>query len=199
MLPITGDQELLAQVAETMDGFLFTGGQDVSPGMYAAEPKVYCGGLCPSRDVLEKTLFPLIRKEQKPVFGICRGLQMINVLLGGTLYQDLAEELPESIPHKQDAPFNKPAHSVAVLPNTPLAQLTGEESILVTSLHHQGIDGLGEGLVPMATAPDGLVEAVYLPGSHFIQAVQWHPELIPHTNASKKLFAAFVEACKASR
>lgn len=110
------------------------------------------------------------------MFGICRGLQILNVVLGGTLYQDLKTQTGTEITHSMDKPYDRTVHEVNILPDTPLAALYGPGPLAVNSRHHQGIKGLAPALHAQAVASDGLVEAVYLPEYRFVQAVQWHPE-----------------------
>jgi putative glutamine amidotransferase len=124
--------------------------------------------------------------------GICRGIQFFNVLLGGSLYQDIPVELPNAISHAQKPPYDTHAHAVRLISESPLRKLIGKERIEVNSYHHQGINKLAKGLEVMALADDGLVEAVYMPVHPYVWAVQWHPELSLKDEASKKIFASFV-------
>ncbi len=197
MLPLTEDEALLDRLAETLDGFLFTGGQDVSPEVYGAAPLPCCSEVCPARDGMEAKLLERALARNKPVLGICRGLQFLNAALGGTLCQDLPTLRPSQVCHRQRPPYHLPAHSVTLVPGAPLAALLGRETLAVNSCHHQGIDRLSPRLLPMAEAADGLVEAVYLPERRFVWAVQWHPEFsYRHEESSRAIFRAFVGACK---
>ena len=138
---------------------------------------------------------PMVLEQGKPVLGICRGLQLINVALGGSLYQDLPTQHPSSVCHRQPAPYDQPIHLVELIPNTPLQKCLGKDELPVNSCHHQGIKELASGLQPMAYAKDGLVEAVWKPGSRFVWAVQWHPEFSHKVDEnSRKIFRAFVKA-----
>jgi putative glutamine amidotransferase len=197
ILPLTRDEGILRQLAGACDGFLFTGGQDVSPGLYGAEPAPFCGPVCEARDAMEKALFSIAVLEQdKPAFGICRGIQLFNTLLGGTLYQDLPTQLPEStLIHQQEPPYDRPVHRVNIKPGL-LHDLLGVDTLAVNSCHHQGIAELSPRLVPAAWAEDGLVEAVYMKDRPLVGAVQWHPEKALAEESSGKLFDAFVEACR---
>jgi putative glutamine amidotransferase len=133
----------------------------------------------------------------KPAFGICRGIQFFNALLGGTLYQDLGAQ-HKGIPplcHHQKQPYDKPSHTVNIRPGSPLRALLGADKIAVNSCHHQGVKDLSPELVCMATAEDSLVEAVYMPDRKFTWAVQWHPEYSLNDQYSQKLFQSFVTAC----
>ena len=196
MLPLTADKAALARLADTCDGFLLTGGQDVTPSVYGAAQTALCGETSPERDAMETELLALARAKDKPVLGICRGIQFLNAALGGTLWQDLPVEYPSEVNHHQTGAYDQPIHTVRLLPGTPLADLLGVDTLPVNSYHHQAIHKLAPGLAAMATAPDGIVEAVYEPGKRFVWAVQWHPEFSWKVSAeSRKIFAAFVSAC----
>lgn len=197
MLPLLTNAADAAQLATLCDGILFTGGPDVAPARYGEQTLPECGQIIPERDEMEALLFQAALAADKPVLGICRGIQAINVALGGTLWQDLPSQHPSSIQHSQPKPYDQPCHTVSVLPDTPLAGLLGEKEVEVTSRHHQAIKDLAAPLKAMAYSPDGLVEAVWMPEKPFVWGVQWHPESIYATSAaSQKLFAAFVAQCK---
>lgn len=196
MLPLTEEEAVLARLAAACDGFLFTGGQDVGPALYGGENPGRCAEQSPERDAMETKLLALARAQDKPVLGICRGIQFLNAALGGTLWQDLPAQCPSAVNHRQPAPYEAPIHTVQPLPGTPLAALLGDAPLAVNSCHHQGVRDLAPGLVPMARAPDGLVEALYEPGKRFVWAVQWHPEFSYRVSeASRKILGAFVGAC----
>jgi putative glutamine amidotransferase len=200
MLPLTSGEAALRRLAGLCAGFLFTGGQDVSPGLYGADVLPFCGRICEERDAMEKALFSMAVLEQnKPALGICRGIQIFNVLLGGTLYQDIPSQLSQSVlTHRQKPPYDQPAHTVSIKPGSPLHDLLGLDTLAVNSSHHQGIAGLSSKLTPMAQAEDGLIEAVYMKDKPFVWAVQWHPEMAPEEKSSGKIFSAFVKACVSS-
>lgn len=205
MLPLTTDSEILWNLAQTMDGFLFTGGHDVNPELYHEETMEVCGTLCKDRDTMESVLFQHVLQMDKPAFGICRGLQLFNVLLGGALYQDLPlqfqPETRSSIVHKQKPPYSQPVHQLKLAEGTQLHQILQTDSLRVNSYHHQGIKELAKPLVAAATAEDGLIEAVVMPNQRFFMiAVQWHPEFMyQEDEPSFKLFTAFVKACQGER
>lgn len=197
MLPLTAGEGALRQLTAACDGFLFTGGQDVSPTVYGAEKSPLCGETNPLRDAMETTMIKLILEADKPLLGICRGIQILNVTLGGTLYQHLPVEYPSTTEHHQTPPYDKPIHSVKITPNSPLEKLTGKHSLYVNSYHHQAIQTLAPTLKAMAYSDDGLTEAVYLPSARFVWAVQWHPEFNYKTDdSSMSIFKAFVDSCK---
>lgn len=194
ILPLTTEETTISQLAGQLDGVLFTGGHDVAPVLYHSTPIPECGTPCPMRDEMESLLFAEIMRLDKPCFGICRGIQIFNVLLGGTLYQDLPSQLPSNVQHQQSPPYSQPVHEITIVPNTPLHALLDVPATEVNSYHHQAICQLAPPLVAMAYAPDGLVEAVYHPNKHFCWAVQWHPEYM-HTHTSHLLFKTFVTSC----
>lgn len=197
MLPLTESEKTLQRAVQALDGFLMTGGPDVDPAYYGEETKPGCGEICPERDAMEMTLLGLLWDADKPVFGICRGLQMINVQRGGTLYQDIPTERPSDVGHRMEAPYDRTVHTVSILPDSPLYRLFGAETVGVNSSHHQAVKMLAPGLLPMAVSPDGLIEAIFSPEKRFYWAVQWHPErLWIKDESSRRLFAAFVNAAR---
>lgn len=197
MMPMTADNDTLSQLVTLVDGILLTGGHDVSPALYGEAKSTACGEPCVLRDEMEPKLLDLALAADKPVFGICRGIQLLNAALGGTLYQDLPTEYPSGVDHHMTPPYDRVVHSVRILPNTPLAALVGKETLGVNSYHHQAVKALSDKLLPAAYSEDGLVEAAYMPDKRFVLAVQWHPEFSYRTDAdSKKLLAAFVAAAR---
>ena len=173
VLPLEMSEKDADQIVETCDGFLFTGGQDVAPELYGekAAPSVVSSA---ERDKLGTLLLSNALQADKAILGICRGLQFINVFLGGTLWQDLPSQHPSEIVHKQGKPYGVPMHKVKL--NGDLQSLLGKDIIEVNTLHHQAIKSLGKDLTAMAVAPDGIIEAVKMAGKRFVWAVQWHPE-----------------------
>lgn len=197
MMPLTDDRETICRLVDRLDGFLLTGGHDINPAFYGEEPAKVCGILCEERDRMEAVLLKEALRADKPVFGICRGIQFLNTYLGGTLYQDLPSLRPGGLEHHMEPPYDVPVHEVTVEKDSPLYEILGQESLPVNSYHHQAIKKLAPGLNAMACASDGLVEAVYMPERSFVMAVQWHPEFSWKTDVnSRKLFRAFVEACR---
>lgn len=183
------------QILDLCDGLLFTGGQDVDPTLYGEAVSEVCGELCPARDRLEPVLLRKAMERSVPALGICRGLQLINAFLGGTLWQDLASQRPQTRNHRMERPYDRAEHSVTI--SGPLAELYGAEQLGVNSCHHQGIKTLAPSLRAMAVAEDGLVEAFYHPEKPFLWAVQWHPEFFnPVTGPGVPIFRALVDAAK---
>ncbi len=193
MLPLTDRDEDIAQLTAHFDGFLFTGGHDVDPALYGQEKLDICGDLCPPRDKMEAKLLKAALAADKPVLGICRGLQLMNAVLGGTLYQDLVAEFGDKTNHRMAAPYGRAEHTVTF--TQPLPGL--EKTLGVNSCHHQGILDLAPGVEVWATAPDGLVEAIFVPGKCYARAVQWHPEFFaPGDPLSEAIFESLVAAAK---
>ena len=198
LLPYTTNAEIVDRFISVCDGFLFTGGVDIDPARYGEEMSERCGKICHDRDEAEFFAFKRIldSKEEKPILGICRGSQLINTALGGTLYQDIPSEIETTLIHRQGEPHSAPSHEVNITEGTPLASLFGEKRAPVNSLHHQSTKKLGEGLCIMARADDGVIEAAYMPSRKFLWAIQWHPERSFDTDErSRKIFGSFVDAC----
>lgn len=196
MLPLTGDVEELDQCFDLCDGILMTGGHDVDPALYQQKRHPLCGAACVERDEMEKYLFHKCLEEDKPVFGICRGIQLMNVLLGGTLYQDLPSEYESDTEHHMMPPYDEPIHMVKIIQGTLLERIIGGEEYMVNSYHHQAVKDLASGAEAMAISEDGLVEAICVPGKRFAVGVQWHPEFaFLKDEKCRKLVQAFIDAC----
>lgn len=197
MLPLTDEEEILKQAAEMCDGFLFTGGHDVSPEVYNSTSKFDNIECCKMRDSMEMKLLREILIEEKPLLGICRGIQFLNAAMGGTLYQDLPGETDSGIEHHQSPPYDVPVHKVKIETDSPLYRLLHTEELAVNSYHHQAVRTIAPPLKVMAYAEDGIIEAVYMPSRKFVWAVQWHPEFSYLTdNNSFMIFEEFVNNCK---
>ena len=195
MLPMSDDHIILRQIAETFDGFLFIGGHDISPHLYHQEAMIQCGQICSCRDDMEKELFHLVYQMNKTMLGICRGIQLFNVLLGGTLYQDLPSQRKSLINHHQLPPYDKPQHNNTIVKGTPLYDLLAVEKLQVNSYHHQAIQELSPLLKEMAFSEDGLIEAIYQPDKKYLWAIQWHPEYMMHDQSSQLIIAEFIKKC----
>lgn len=197
MLPLTSDSADIEQITSMCDGFLFTGGQDVDPKLYSARKTGACGECSPERDFMEEKLLKRAMEADKPILGICRGIQFINAALGGTLLQDIPSQFSDTITHCQKPPYDVPIHEVNIRADSPLYDLLKADTIPVNSYHHQGVRALSPELLPMAEAPDGLIEAVYAPNKKFLWAVQWHPEFSYLKDGNSCLiFKEFVRNCR---
>lgn len=197
MLPFNINKSDIDCIDEMFDGYLFTGGNDINPELYGEKDNGKCGIIIKARDELEKLVFQKAYSEDKPIFGICRGLQIINILLGGSLYQDLSTEKPSKLLHRMTKPYDAEAHSVNIEKDSSLYSLLNVEKIGVNSCHHQAIKVLAPSLKSMAKADDGLIEAVEDKTRNFLWAVQWHPEFSYKVNdSSRKIIREFVNACE---
>jgi len=196
LLPNVNETEALERFAYICDGFFFTGGADVNPLRYGEQPKAACGEIQLQRDELEFKVFEKVICTQKPILAICRGAQLVNVALGGTLYQDIPSEINTDISHRQSEPKTSPSHEVRVLDGTPLSELMNKERIKANSFHHQAVKTLGKGLEIMALANDDIIEAFYLSGQRYLRAYQWHPErLCDNDTHNRLIFDDFIKNC----
>jgi putative glutamine amidotransferase len=200
LLPLTDDPACWEAYCQGFDGFVFTGGQDVAPSYFSQEKLPQCGYQSPERDAQELFMLRRLRELDKPVLGICRGLQAINVALGGTLYQDLPTQHPSQVVHRQTMPFDLPHHQVEIFENSMLRSLVGHAHLSVNSMHHQAVWEVAPGLSVAAAAPDGIVEALELPGARFFLGVQWHPEHMWQSyDSGKRIFQGLVDACRTTK
>jgi putative glutamine amidotransferase len=197
VIPVGIEGSALATLLSRLDGVLLSGGGDIDPLLFngAPHPKVY--GISPERDAMEIALVKMALAMDKPLLAICRGIQVLNVALGGGLYTHIQDQVEHSLKHDwfPKFPRDKLAHTVSLTCESQLDQIYGADEIRVNSLHHQGISRVGEGLTATAFAPDGLVEGLEVEGSSFALGVQWHPECLPDDPGSQQLFGAFIQAC----
>lgn len=197
LLSASLSNEQLRRAFERLDGLLLTGGGDIDPLLFGGRPHPRVYGIDPERDRSEIALTRLAAEAGLPFLGICRGAQVINVALGGTLYTDIGDQLPGACRHDRyttGEPRDLIAHEVQVLPGSRLEGILGCAGCGVNSLHHQGLERIASGLQVTAYAPDGLVEAVELAGHPFGLGVQWHPEWLQALAPQRALFAAFIQA-----
>lgn len=197
MLPLITDEDAIKQLIHSFDGIVITGGQDISPELYHETNFQKCEQLCMDRDKMETILLKEVVKIDKPVLGICRGIQIMNATFGGTLYQDIPSEYSTSTSHRMQAPYDRVEHQVTIEKNSLLYDILNTSQIGVNSCHHQAIKDLAPSLNVAATSEDGLIEAIYLPNKKFFLALQWHPEFsyLKDIN-SQKIFKAFINACQ---
>ncbi len=184
---------------ERLEGLVLTGGGDLDPALYGETPHPTVADVSSARDALELWLARRAVEDGLPLLAICRGIQVLNVALGGSLWQDVPSQVPGALNHHQTAPRSEPTHRVKLLgEGTLLHAASRARELAVNSFHHQAVKRLGEGLREVAWAEDGLIEGVELPGHPFALGVQWHPEdLVGHDPAAHGLFAALVEVARA--
>lgn len=202
-LPPQLDNRALQELTSRLDGLLLTGGGDVDPRAFGESPHPTVYDVSPSRDRLEITLVERCMNEGKPILAICRGIQSLNVALGGNLYQDVASDPATRIQHQQDKdgrPRDEPTHPVKIVAGSFLGRVLGVTDLRVNSLHHQAVKVLGKNLIAVAHAPDQIVEGIELEDAgptRFVLGVQWHPEeMVSHDAASRNLFSALVSASR---
>lgn len=197
LLPYTTDAAALGGMVERIDGLLLTGGDDIDPALFGEEPLVGLGEVEPERDEMEIALSRMMVKAGKPILAICRGCQILNIALGGDMYQDLNSQREGLIQHVQRGSRGYLSHSVQIRRGTLLAEIAGTDRIRVNSYHHQAVRRIPEGYTLSATATDGVIEAFEGKGPSFVMGVQWHPENLFRTNAvSRRLFHSFVDAAR---
>jgi putative glutamine amidotransferase len=199
MLPLVDDETALRRLYDQCSGLLLSGGHDLKAVSGDNPPPRVKMTASPRRDKQETQLLKWALEDDKPVLGICRGMQLLNLVLGGSLHHDIENDLPTAANHmlnidKKD--FHHLAHRITVAPDSQLAAILGKRRIPTNSLHHQAIRELGDGLVATAHAEDGVIEAIELPGKRFVIGVQSHPEVLEAGTEPLwgKLFQAFVDA-----
>jgi putative glutamine amidotransferase len=199
MIPQLADASLVRALYERLDGLLLPGGEDIDPARYGEARHEQCGRVSPERDEMELALARWAVEDGMPLLAICRGIQILNVALGGSLYQDISAQIPGAERHAwyPGYPRNRLSHEVAVSPQTRLATILGDGSLRVNSLHHQALKEVPPALTVVARAPDGIVEAIEIADHPFALSVQWHPEELADDDArAQRLFDALVEACQ---
>lgn len=199
VMPLDASEEDLKQLSQDLDGFLFTGGPDVHPFLFGEETQAHCGNVSSARDQMEISLLPMIMELQKPILGICRGIQVLNIALGGNIWQDIPSQVTRDFPlaHSQPFSYDMPCHTVVLTEGSLLARISESSSIKVNSMHHQAVKDLAPGLIASAYSTDYLIEALEMPDYPFFIGVQWHPEYLWEKNKEAfRLFQTFVKACK---
>jgi putative glutamine amidotransferase len=199
LIPNLADPDLLRALYDGCDGLLLSGGPDIDPARYGQARHEKSSLALPERDEAELVLACWAMDDGKPLLAICRGIQVLNVALGGSLYQDIADQVPGAARHDcyDDHPRDYLAHVVSISPQSRLAGVVGPHSLQVNSLHHQALQAVAAGLHVVAHAPDGIVEGVESPDHPFALGVQWHPEELAATDARAwHLFEALVTACQ---
>ena len=188
----------LARLARGLDGLLLTGGGDIDPAVFGEAPHPTLFEVAPTRDTLEASAVRIALERRLPILAVCRGIQLLNVALGGTLFQDVGTDPGTQLQHSPPAPRDQPTHKVKVKPGSRLAETLGTDELEVNSMHHQAVKALGTGLAAVAWAPDQIIEGVEMTEpSRFVLGVQWHPEeLVGHSEAARRLFAALVRSAR---
>ena len=196
MLPLTQSADVLNQILDVCDGLLLTGGFDVDPSWFGEEPHAKIEQINPLRDHTEMILTKDALQRDMPIFGICRGMQVLNVAAGGSLVQDIPAQMGENtLLHFQKLTEEYPSHSIMVEPGSWLHHLTGEDKVRVNSYHHQCVKDMADGFKVTAYAPDGVPEAMSSEAHTFVHAVQWHPELTySNLDFNLAVFRSHVEA-----
>ncbi len=195
------EESVLREVYERVDAVLLPGGPDVDPVIYGQERHPETKIIDAPRDALELTLTRWLVEDDRPLFGICRGHQVMNVALGGTLVQDIPSQVETTLTHDlpDEYPRSTRLHTVDIKPESRLASILGTTQVVVNSLHHQSVQAPAPGVDFTAYAPDGIVEALEVPDKQFILSVQWHPEdLYEDDGMMKRLFTEFVNAARES-
>ncbi|WP_300368750.1 gamma-glutamyl-gamma-aminobutyrate hydrolase family protein [Brachyspira sp.] len=197
IMPIVEDEKIIKGMIENIDGIIMTGGVDVHPFRFNEEPMGKIGTISAERDEFDFKIIKYAVEMNKPIFGICRGIQVINVHFGGTLIQDIPTQRNTNILHDQTAELHVATHKIQVVKDSIIYDMLGENSE-VNSFHHQAIDKLAKDFKVTASAKDGIVEAIeYKKKDSFILGVQWHPELMSAKNIKmQNIFDMFIGVCK---
>jgi len=198
LIPSGLSEDALKELLPKLNGILFSGGGDISVEYYSGHDHPLNSLIDKERDILEMYLMRAAIDQNKPFLGICRGLQVLNVVMGGTLYSHIASEMHDPIKHDYypDYPRNLLAHKVKISAGNGASDIFGLPELEVNSLHHQGVNKVATGLNVIGIAPDGLIEALELPGHKFGMAVQWHPECLTDQVAMQQLFKSFTDSAR---
>jgi putative glutamine amidotransferase len=198
IIPHSRSRTQIRHLLRRIDGLLISGGGfDIDPAYYGEQPVAKLGKLNPQRTFTELQSIAFGLERDLPMLGICGGAQAINVALGGSLYQDIATQLPAALRHQQEARSDNHGHVIQVTRGTLLYQICGRQRLHVNTTHHQAIRELGKGLAINATAPDGVIEGIESKKHSFVLGLQWHPEVLARREIiQRKIFASFLSACK---
>ncbi len=197
IIPTLKEEELIKGIIDTFDGLLLSGGGDPDPFLWGEEPVPEQGEIEPWRDQLEILLVRGALEIGKPLLGICRGMQVMNLAAGGTLYQDLAKEKEGLMKHMQEAPRWYATHGVTLIPGSRIKYIMGKENLRVNSFHHQGVERVAPGFLVSGRARDEVIEVIEYQEGGYALGVQWHPEtMVKRDKNMANLFKDFVSACK---
>jgi putative glutamine amidotransferase len=196
-IPCCDDPEVITDIAHRLDGVVLTGGGDIDPSLFGEEPLPGLGEIVPERDRMETALVRLFLERDKPLLAVCRGCQVLNIAVGGDMYQDLYTQRESLLQHHQRSPRHHATHAIQLVEGTLLHRLAQENSVRVNSFHHQAVRRVPSLLRVAARTTDGVIEAIESVRHRFVVGVQWHPECMAETDAfSRRLFEAFVEAAE---
>ncbi len=194
MLDYPMNEETLAPLLESIDGLILAGGPDMHPKYFGQELDPYCGEIIEERDILELYLMKWAVEKDVPALGVCRGMQVMNIALGGDIFQDIVHS--QGLIHRQSDDMRY-FHDVTIMGDSILRSLTASVRYPVNSYHHQAVDRVADGMIVSAAAPDGIIEAIERPASKFMLGVQWHPEISYFKDVfSRRIFEAFMNACR---
>lgn len=194
LIPVLAEKEELEYLMSTLDGLVLTGGDDIDPALFGESILNDTVLLCAERDQAEYEALKIAVSRQMPILGICRGIQVMNVFFGGTLYQDIPAQIPNCGQHRMEPPYHRTGHSCIPEPGTPMA---GWGTFGVNSHHHQAIRQVAPGYRCMGKSEEGIIEAIFDPNHRFRWGVQWHPERIwDIEQTSAAVFTTFIDTCK---
>lgn len=195
ILPVTPSSTAIREILEHLDGILVSGGNfDIQPKLYGEESIERLGEVKEERTQFELELISLALKRDLPLLGVCGGAQAINVALGGSLYQDIATQIPDAIEHQQGSLKEQGGHPVKIHDGTKLKRIVGQDTMEVNTTHHQAVKKLGKGLMVNATAEDGIIEGIESNDHSFVLGVQWHPEFLTERHSGQRQIFAFLVA-----
>ena len=198
LIPHVGDIECINQYLGVLDGLVLSGGGDIDPLLFGQEPHQNLGSVDRVRDEMELQLTQQALDQDLPILAICRGIQMLNVAAGGTIYQDIAAEMPQpTLRHSQSGAGWYASHTIDIISESRLFQIFDSPTARVNSFHHQAVREIGEGFIATAKAKDNVIEAIESPTRRFALGVQYHPEMMwEHHPEVLNLFTAFLKACQ---
>lgn len=199
LLSYVEKEEEITQLVQIIDGLYLVGGNDIDPSYFNEDPHPELGEVNPTRDAFEMLILRGFLTRNKPVLGVCKGSQMINVVLGGNLYQDIYSQVRNPlIQHHQKSPTTHASHTIDLVEGTKLCNIVGQSRIKVNSRHHQAIRNVGTDIIVSSRSNDGIIESIESTKHDFVIGVQWHPEnlLVAKDHSSKRIYQSFIEACK---
>ena len=197
IIPVLRDTDFYSDVIARVDGLLLIGGVDVNPFLFGGTVEKGFGHCDPDKDYGEIEMTTAALERDIPIFGICRGIQLLNLILGGTIHQDISDDIPNAIKHNPGFPPGTFSHNVIVEKGSLLHKIVGTEKFAVDSSHHQSVDSPANGCLITARSTDGVIEALEMPSKRFLLGVQWHPERVWRLGIEHRLiFEAFIKACK---